>query len=116
MKGNGMNETYKRIPTRFGPDTRFEVTPAAAPHRAVQAAELERLKDRLLQEQLPDTARPELEARVRQAASEAAALAWVTTVPLLVFPALFDEKIQAALLQARRQELIFERSRELLAA
>jgi hypothetical protein len=35
---------------------------------------------------------------------------------LLVFPALFEEKAEAALLRAERQEQIRQRSRELLVA
>jgi hypothetical protein len=42
-------------------------------------------------------------------------LAWVTRYPLLVFPALFDEQAEAALLRAERQEQVRQRSRELLA-
>jgi hypothetical protein len=37
-------------------------------------------------------------------------------VPLLVFPALFEEKAETALLQAARQQSIRERSRVLLLA
>ena len=112
-----MNATNRKVPTRFGPETRFEVKPAPpAPFRALQETELERLKDRLLREQLDDAAEPELNARLRRAANEAAALAWVTAVPLLVFPTLFAEKARTATLQAERQFHIRERSRELLAA
>ena len=50
----------------------------------------------------------------RRAANEAAALAWITAYPLLVFPALFDEKADMAISRAERQEEIRERSRELL--
>jgi hypothetical protein len=52
---------------------------------------------------------------VRNAANEAAALAWVTPYPLLVFPALFEEKADSALKLAEKQEQVLERSRELLA-
>ena len=51
---------------------------------------------------------------MRRAANEAAALAWATLYPLLVFPVLFEEKIEAALRQAERQARILESSRELL--
>ena len=103
-----MNRDYRRVPTRFGPETRFEVTPAPpAPFRAFQETELERLAE---------TFEPEFNRQLRRAANEAAALAWVTAVPLLVFPALFEEKARTALLQAERQERIRCRSRELLAA
>ena len=112
-----MNKNYRRVPTKFGPDTGFEVKPSPpAPFRARQEAELERLKARLLAERLERRGQPQLDNHVRRAASDAAALAWVTQYPLLVFPALFEEKADAALLRAERQEQIRQRSRELLAA
>jgi hypothetical protein len=112
-----MNENNRRVPTRFGPETGFEVSVAPpAPFRARQEAELERLKEQLLAERLEGRWEPELDSQLRRAANEAAALAWVTRYPLLVFPALFEEKAGAALLRAERQEQIFQRSRELVAA
>jgi hypothetical protein len=112
-----MNTNYRKVPTRFGPETMSDMRPGSpAPFRALQETELERLKNRLLREWLAVTAEPELNAPLRRAANEAAALAWINAVPLLVFPALFEEKARTALLQAARQEYIRERSRELLAA
>jgi hypothetical protein len=112
-----MKTNYRRVPTRFGPETRFEVKPAPpAPFRAVEESELERLKNRLLRERLGEITGPELNVRLRRAANEAASLAWVTTYPLLVFPTLFDEFARKARLQARRQACIRQRSRWLLAA
>ena len=109
-----MNRNYK-VPTRFGPDTRFEVRAApAAPFRAFQETEFERLKNRLLREVLNGLTAPGLNINVRRAANEAAALAWVTPFPLLVFPALFEEKAEIAMLQAERQASVFQRSPELL--
>ncbi len=116
MKGKNMNENYRRVPTEFGPETGFELKPSPpAPFRARQEAELERLKARLLAER-PETRDPQLDTQLRRVANEAAALAWVTQYPLLVFPALFEEKAKAALLRAERQEQVRQRSRELLAA
>jgi hypothetical protein len=110
-----MNRKLTRVPAEFGPETRFELRPTPpAPFRAIQETELERLKTRLLIETLAGTA-PELNVPLRRAANEAAALAWVTFCPLLVFPALFEEKTVAAVRQARRQTRILENSRELLA-
>jgi hypothetical protein len=65
--------------------------------------------------QLAEAPTPELTPPLRRAANDAAALAWATLYPLLVFPVLFEEKIAAALRQAERQARIFKRSRELLA-
>lgn len=111
-----MNRTYRTVPTSFGPETRFEVTPAApAPFRATQETELERLKNRLLLATLEE-ADPDNNVYLRRAANEAAALAWVTPYPLLVFPALFEEKTETVLLQAEKQANIRRRSLELLAA
>jgi hypothetical protein len=110
-----MNANYRRVPTQFGPETGFEVKPAPpGPFRAQQEAELERLKTRLLSEWLETRWDPQSDDPLRRAANEAAALAWVTRYPLLVFPAVFEEKAEAALLQAWRQEQVRERSRELL--
>jgi len=111
-----MNAKYRRVPTRFGPETRFELKPTpAAPFRAVQETRFERLKTVLLDERLEVLPDPALNSCLRSAANEAAALAWVTPYPLLVFPALFEEKAHSALQLAEKQEDVFERSRELLA-
>jgi hypothetical protein len=112
-----MNTNYKRVPAEFGPETGFEVRLAtSAPFRARQEAELERLKAQLLAQRLAGCTEPRLDSHMRRAAGEAAALAWTTQYPLLVFPALFEEKAAAALLRAERQEQVRQRSRELLAA
>jgi hypothetical protein len=108
-----MNKNETRVPARFGPETRFEVRPAPpAPFRATQETEFERLKNRLLARQLAGAPTPELNPPLRRAANEAAALAWATVYPLLVFPVLFEEKTQAALRQAflKRQARIFVRA------
>lgn len=106
----------RKVPTRFGPETRFELQPApAAPFRATQETALERLKSRILREFLSDLPEPRLNGYLRRAANEAAALAWVTPYPLLVFPTLFEEKAEAAILQAERQVSVRERSLQLLA-
>jgi hypothetical protein len=106
-----------KLLAKFGPETRFELQPAAAaPFRATQETEFERLKNRLLTETLLATAQPELNAAIRRAANEAAALAWVTFYPLLVFPALFEEKIHHALRHAERQASIYSKSPELVVA
>ena len=110
-----MNEDYRRVPTKFGPETRFELRPVPpAPCRALQENELERLKNYLLRTRLETLPEAGYNAYLRRAANEAAALAWVTPYPTLVFPALFEEKTRAALRQADRQARILESSRELL--
>jgi len=112
-----MNTENNRVNAEFTPEIRFAVrTTAAAPFRAALENDFERLKTRLLAGQLAALERPELNAAVRRAANEAAALAWVTFNPLLVFPALFEEKAAAAIRQAERQTRIYAHSREIYAA
>ena len=111
-----MNAKYQQLPARFEPETRFEVTPVPpATFRAIQETELERLKNRLLRQTLDDLTAPEANGFVRRAANDAAALAWDTHFPLLVFPGLFEEKTRTALLQIERQASVRRRSLELLA-
>jgi hypothetical protein len=103
----------RKVPTRFEPETRFEVKPvSAAPFRAEQETEFEGLKARLLAARLEEVWEPEFIAHMRRAANEAAALAWATPFPLLFFPGLFEEKADMAIRFAQRQTLVRERSRE----
>ena len=112
-----MKKNQNRVATQFAPETRFDLQPGpAAPFRATQESEFERLKNRLLTEQLAVTTTPGLNPPLQRAANEAAALAWVTQFPLLVFPVLFAEKIALAVRQAERQARIYANSRELVAA
>ena len=106
----------RRVPAEFGPETRFEIKPLPpAPFRALQENQFERLKAALLGERLGALWKPELSGHVRRAANEAAALAWVTPYPLLVFPVLFVEKADAALAIAGRQEQVLRGNPELYA-
>src|SRR5580658_7993440 len=110
-----MNRYKNRVAARFAPETRFEVQPVpAAPFRAIQETEFERLRAELLGKQLA-VATPELNVPLRRAANEAAALAWATVYPLLVFPVLFEEKTGAAVLRVERQARIYANS-QLIAA
>ena len=112
-----MKENNNRVNLRFAPEIKFAVrTAPAAPFRAALENDFERLKNRLLTGQLDELERPELNAAVRRAANEAAALAWVTFFPLLVFPALFEEKTAVAVRQAERQARVYAHSREIFAA
>ena len=93
--------------------TQFELrTGPPAPFRATQENEFERLKSRLLAQRLAEIPVAELNTPLRHAANEAAALAWVTPCPLLVFPVLFEEKTATAVSHADRQARIFKNSRE----
>ena len=105
----GTDEYAPRAP--FSPGT-----PPDLNYRATETNELERLKLRLLREKLADETNGELTVPLRRAANEAAALAWVTTHPLLVFPALFEEKARITRRHFERQLAVRARSRELMAA
>jgi hypothetical protein len=111
-----MNRQNRRAPAQFGAQTRFELRPGlAAPPRALQENGLEPLKSRLLAERLAQVWEPRGRVELQRAANEAAALAWVTPYPALLFPELFAEKAQAAAVRRVRQQAICRRSRELLA-
>lgn len=77
-----------------------------APSRGVSEEALERMKQRLLDQLLEETPEPELWEPLIYAASEAAALAWMTPFPLLVLPVLMIEKAQQARLWMQRQRTI----------
>jgi len=110
-----MKSKLRQVKTQFAPDTRFEVSPVpAVPFRGGQETELDRLKTRLLQQFLKDTPDPGFNAPLRRAANEAAALAWMTPYPLLVLPALLEEKARTARLQTIRQARIRARTRDLM--
>jgi hypothetical protein len=105
-----------RVPANFGPETRFEVrTSPAGLARREEEQKLEALKRRMFEETLAETWEPEARRFLSIAANEAAATAWLSGYPLLVFPALFEEKLAEADYQMERQFEIRERSRELLA-
>ena len=65
------------------------------------------LKQRLLLERLKATPGSETHALVMLEANEAAALAWVSSYPLLIFPCLFEERAIAASERARRQARLY---------
>lgn len=105
------------VPTEFGPNTRFAlpVVTAAPTYRGAVEGELDRLKERLLAAELARTTNLEMNVLLRRAANDAVALVWLTPFPLLLLPALFEEKARVARRAAGRQALIRERSSELLA-
>ena len=110
-----MKERKQAVPTRFAPETRFDLAPQfARPFRAAQETEFEKLKSRLLQRLLDDAVQTELDTPLRRAANDAAALAWTTPFPLLFFPALLEEKARRARLQLQKQNQVRFRSETLL--
>jgi hypothetical protein len=62
------------------------------------------LKKRLVSERLSAGTEPGVERMARLAATEAEALAWQTPYPLLVLPALLDEKLDYVSRYAERQQ------------
>jgi hypothetical protein len=68
----------------------------APPSRGAMETQLERLKERLLAPLLSSVSTPALAHQLRCVANEAAAVAWLTACPLLVLPALLEEKVRAA--------------------
>jgi hypothetical protein len=110
-----MKTKRKTLLTRFEPETRFDVVPAApVPFRGTQETALEQFKNRLLRAALNDAADTEFYPPLRRAANEAAAVAWMTPFPLLFLPAVFEEKVAAARRQFARAQKVRARSRRLL--
>ncbi len=111
-----MNKTEPRkLPLEFEPETGFAVAPLpGVAARGPLEAKLEQLKERLLDEALEETRDVVLDASLKQAALEAAALAWATPFPLLVLPGLFEEKAQVMRLRAKRQKEVRWRSQRIL--
>ena len=109
-----MSTKKYRVPIWFSDEDQFEANLPAVPPRGRVEAELENLKARLMRVLLAETSNPVLGEALRRAVNEAATLAWMTPFPLLVLPALAEEKVRSARLQAQRQHVIRERSRTLL--
>jgi hypothetical protein len=110
-----MKTTNTPTRARIRPESRFEIAPEpAAPFTRTAESELERLKNRLLRGVLDQVATPTLLAPLRRAANEAAAIAWLEPLPLLVFPLLFEEKILGVRRRAFRQELVRAQTTDLM--
>ena len=72
------------------------------------------LKDELLGGLLDETQTLDLHPRFKQAANEAAGLAWTTEYPLLVFPTLFDELARRERARQNRQQQILAQTEHLM--
>ena len=77
--------------------------------RGALEAQLEQLKERLLEPILNSVESAALAQELRRVANEAAALAWFTVCPILVLPTLLEEKVHFALEWWERQENIRHR-------
>ena len=104
----------------FEEDPGFEVLPfnanVAEASRPAQALDTEfsTLQEKLLENAFNHTETLSLFGAIRQAANEAAGLAWTTEFPLLVYPVLFDEKTLAFRKREQRQQQIVARSHALV--
>jgi hypothetical protein len=96
----------------FDPGDGFELFPTI--ERGVLESHFAELKDELLETLLSDTETLSLQPRLEFAANEAAALAWTTEYPLLVFPALLDEFARRERVRDNRQQQIRARSEKLM--
>jgi len=76
----------------------------ATPCRGVAEERLERYKQQLLKPILASVENQALMDELRAVANEAAALAWYTVCPVLVLPALLEEKTRMALKHWERQQ------------
>lgn len=93
----------RKINAYFDPETEFEAEVLRGePLKAAFAG----LQETLVTETLDDTQTLALHAPVKQAANEAAGLAWTTGFPLLVFPTLFAEKVDMVRKRQDRAERI----------
>ena len=102
-----MSAKSRFLQAKFSRETRFEVCPIiSAPFRGPVEWRLDQLKSTLLQPVLNGMRNAELQSKLCWAAQEAASLAWMTPIPLLVFPALFEEKVGAASEQWMKQQHI----------
>lgn len=85
-----------------------------APRPSASAAAEEALKGRLLREKSIAASNENVMSCLRQAAEEAASLAWATPYPLLLLPELFSEKAVEACFRFRRQREIRQRSEKIV--
>ena len=93
----------RKLNAYFDPETEFE----AEVFRGEQLKQaFAGLQDTLVNETLDGTETLALHAPVKHAANEAAGLAWTTAFPLLVFPALFQEKLDGVRKQQNRAQRI----------
>lgn len=94
--------------TQMGSEMRGALNspPLSVPCRGPMEAQLEELKERLLQPLVKSAADSVLIKEIVWAANEAAALAWYTACPVLFLPDLLEEKVRGALQRWEKQEQI----------
>jgi hypothetical protein len=110
-----MNIGSKKLKSSYEPDARLELAHEnMVPSRERLAARLDAFKNRLLKRHLNDAPTMAYRASLRRAANEAAALVWLTPYPLLLLPALMEEKARLVCEQLARQKQIRVRSQEMI--
>jgi hypothetical protein len=103
-----MNE---KLNTYFEPHEEFEAPLLRGEPLKESFADLQ---EALVTETLHETETLALHGRVKQAANEAAGLAWTTPFPLLVFPTLFNENVERVRQQDERGRRIKAKSADLV--
>lgn len=108
-----------RIAATFEQDLGFDILPFNGDKRVANVAipidtEFATLQEKLLENAFSHTETLSLYGAIRQAANEAAGLAWTTEFPLLVYPSLFDEKTLTFRKREQRQQQIMARSHALV--
>ena len=101
-----MNTTNHSLTNGGGPRAAVSAPPLTAPGRGAVEAQLDELKARLIQPVLGSLSNSALVREVMWAANEAASLAWCTVCPVLVLPALLEEKVHTAFQRWERQQQI----------
>jgi hypothetical protein len=115
--GNNMSATLMQeawaepeaasVPLHFGP--------SPADRRRAERPALESLRVRLVTVAVERAEDPHAAAALRWAGADAAAIAALCDLPLLVFPELFEEKAREAVSRTQRQRAIWGRTRRALA-
>ncbi len=82
----------------------YENRSLSAPTRGQVEGQIEALKEQLLKPVVAKLSNAVLLKEISWAANEAAALAWCTVCPILVLPALFEEKVRAAFAKWEKQQ------------
>jgi len=112
MKERSVNirKYYEQLEERFKTPFHEEL-----PFRETEQSDLELLKNGLVRTKLTTFLENGLSPVIRQAANEAAGLAWETPFPLLFLPELFEEKFAQLRLQFEKQKQIRVRTQRLMA-
>ena len=105
-----MNGTLTNLDFEAG--DAFEVYPTI--ERGVLEGHFANLKEELVGNLLQDAESLALHPRIELAANEAAAVAWNTDYPLLVFPTLLEEFARRERVRENRQQKIRARSERLM--